>query len=144
VLLEELLLRFRLESVLCNVVLVRCVSVSRCLAIASLNASVHFLGSVSLRLQRGCPVIEFICRWPWSNVHVIEKWSPANDNSWLTCQFLIRARSEAMMFVNVRSSMDCWPAFDCHVGVPGVFARLSPLLSIQVLWRVAFPLVVLS
>jgi hypothetical protein len=31
---------------------------------------------------------------------------------------------------NVKSMSDCWPDFDCQVGMPGVFMSIRLLLSI--------------
>jgi hypothetical protein len=46
-----------------------------------------------------------------------------------------------VVFMKVRSMMDCCPVFDCHVGVFGVLMSVSLLLSIQSLWCAAQPLV---
>jgi hypothetical protein len=50
------------------------------LLIVSENASVHFLTSVSLRLNLGLLDGAFVGRWPWPIVHVMGKWSEANKS----------------------------------------------------------------
>jgi hypothetical protein len=61
--------------------LVRLVNAFWCLSIASDNASVYFLTSVSLRLNLGLLDGAFVGHWPWSIVHVMGKWSEANGSS---------------------------------------------------------------
>jgi hypothetical protein len=60
-----------------RLMLVRLVNVFWCLLIASENASLHFLTSVSLRLLDGV----FVGHWPGSIIHVMGKWSEANESS---------------------------------------------------------------
>jgi hypothetical protein len=123
-------------SLVCDCVMfmsVRFVKTFQCLSIALENASVHFLTSVSLRLKHGLLDGVFIDHWPWSIVHVMGKWSDVKDNLWFTCQFLMVELFEVDVLTNIKSMIDCWPDFDCQVGMPGVLMRVRLLLSNQFL-----------
>jgi hypothetical protein len=63
-----------------ELMLVRLVNAFWRLSIASENASVHFLTSVSLRLNHGLLDGAFVGCWPWSIIHVMGKWSEANES----------------------------------------------------------------
>jgi hypothetical protein len=89
-----------------RLMLVRLVNAFWHLLIASENASVHFLTLVSLRLNLGLLDGAFVSCWPWSIVHVMGKWSEANESSLFTCQFLIIRLFEASALVNVKSMID--------------------------------------
>jgi hypothetical protein len=64
-----------------RLMLVKLVNAFWCLSIASENASVHFLASVSFRLNLGLLDGVFVGRWPWSIVQVMGKWSEVNESS---------------------------------------------------------------
>jgi hypothetical protein len=83
--------------------LVRLLKVIWCLSTASKKASVHFLISVSLRLNLWLLGCAFVGRWPWSIVHVMGKWSDANESLWFTCYSLIIELFEAGALVKVKA-----------------------------------------
>jgi hypothetical protein len=70
-----------------RLMLVRLVKAFWHLLIVSENAFVHFLTSLSLRLNLGLLDGAFVGHWPWSIVYVMGKWSDANESSCLLANF---------------------------------------------------------